>query len=160
MAAAPAPSQQAAPNPRKTEFLLDMAHLIDSMAQPIVFPLYISLRKVFGAFVVGSAARDKHADALLAERDVTLGGARITDLPRTPRPSAAAPVAISLTLTFDSAAVPARVLAAPNDALPVSQVARQLAAANGSTMLSHQSLLTSPHSFNTSWLFGVLRREA
>ena len=84
-----------------------------------------------------SAARDAHKKALLAQSDFSLGGAQITDLPCQTRPLAAALASAPLASTFDSAAAPARALAAPNDALPVSQAALQLAAPSGFSVLSH-----------------------
>ena len=91
--------------------------------------------------MVASVARNEHADALLVERDFSPSSVRIAYFPRQSRPSAAASATASLASTFDSAAAPARALAAPNTAPLVSQAALQLAAFGGSSVPSHQRSL-------------------
>ena len=110
--------------------------------------------------MVVPAARDGHADTLLAERDFSFGGARIADLSRQPRPSAAAPASAPVASALDLAAAPARVLAACNVTPPVSQAAPQLAAPSDSSLPSQQAPPTLFQSFPPSHLPGVPSGEA
>ena len=85
---------------------------------------------------------------------------RIADFPRQSRPSAAAPASAPLASSLDSAAAPARALAALNAARPMSQAALQLAAFGGSSVPSYQTLLNSSQSFPSSHIPKVPSGEA